>query len=62
MLASVLGLGRKSHVQTCDEILRGRRVVAGDGQAGRELAQGVVSAEVRADSSEAGLLEMASVG
>jgi hypothetical protein len=56
LLASVLGLGGECHVQACDEVLRGCRVVAGCGEAGREFAQGVVGAEVGADSGEAGLL------
>lgn len=61
LLASVLGLGCERHVQACNEVLRGRRVVAGCGEAGRELAQGVVGAEVGADSGEAGLLRLVSV-
>lgn len=61
LLASVLGLGGESHVQACDEILCGCRVVAGRGEAGREFAQRVVSAEVGADSGEAGLLGSVSV-
>ena len=61
LLASVFGLGGESHVQACDEVLRGRRVVASCGEAGREFAQGVVSAEVGADSGEAGLLRLVSV-
>jgi hypothetical protein len=56
LLASVFGLGGESHVQACDEVLRGCRVVAGRGEAGREFAQGVVGAEISADSGEAGLL------
>ena len=60
MLASVLGLGCECHVQACDEVLRGRRVVAGCGEAWREFAQGVVSTEVGADSGEAGLLRLVS--
>jgi len=62
LLASVLGLGRESHVQACDEVLRGWRVVAGGGEARCELAQGVVGAEVGADSCQAGLLGFVSVG
>jgi hypothetical protein len=56
LLASVLGLGSESYVQACNEVLRGCRVVAGRGEAGCEFAQGVVSAEVGADSGETGLL------
>ena len=56
MLASILGFGRERHVQACDEVLRGSRVVAGCGEAGRELAQSVISAEVGAGLGEAGLL------
>lgn len=62
MLASVLGLGRESHVQAGDEVLRGWRVVAGRGEAGRELAQGVIGTEVGADSCQAGLLSSVSAG
>jgi hypothetical protein len=61
LLASVFGLGCESHVQACDEVLRRRRVVAGRGETGREFAQSIVSAEVGADSGEAGLLGKVSV-
>lgn len=61
MLASILGLGGESHVQAGDEVLRGWRVVAGRGEAGRELAQGVVGTEVGADSCQTGLLRLLSV-
>ena len=61
LLASVLGLGCECHIQACDEVLRCRRVVAGCGEAGREFAEGVVRAEVGADSGEAGLLRLVSV-
>ena len=62
MLASVLSLGSESHVQAGDEVLRGRRVVTGCGEAGREFAQGVVSAKAGADLSQTGLLALVSVG
>jgi len=62
LLASVFGLGSESHVQACDEVLRGRRIIAGRGKAGREFAQGVISAEVGADLRQAGLLGFMSAG